>query len=77
MSYNRSYQKSPNREDKEWRPKSPCVEVSKSGNQQGDSSNAGAIVVGAHELKLKEPVVDDTPASSSGPFVGYSTKTLG
>ena len=40
----------------------------------GDSSNAGAIVVGAHELKLKEPVVDDTPASSSGPLLVIQPK---
>ena len=76
LSYNRSYKKSSNYGDKkEWRPKSPCAEISMSGKQQEDNSNAIVIVVGAHELKLKEPVVDDKQANSGGPVLIIQPKS--
>ena len=60
---NRSFRN--NGAQKMWRPKSPSAGNSEPGKRQEPNANAGSIVIGAHELKLKEPVIGDKPAASN------------
>ena len=61
LSYgaNRSFQSKT--AQKVWRPKSASAKVLESGKQQ--DANADSVIIGAHRLKLKGPVIDE-PAKS-------------
>ena len=65
LSYNtnRSPQKYSKDDEKERRPTSPCAEISESSKQREKRPNVSSIIVGTRELKLKEPVVDESASS--------------